>query len=113
MAGDDRQLDLGALRVDSARDGSRHVVALAGELDIITAAPLADEITRVEATEADRIVIDLSEVRFIDSTGIKLLLQVSDRNADGDRLRLVRAPDEVHRVLRVAGIESRLPFGDE
>lgn len=113
MADDDRQLDLGPLTVTSARDGSRHVLALSGELDIVGAEPLADELARVEVSDATQIVIDLSEIRFIDSTGIKLMLQAAERDGDSDRLRLVRGPADVQRVLRLAEVESRLPFEDE
>jgi hypothetical protein len=49
---------------------------------------------------------------LVDSTGIKLLVGAAERDAEGDRLRMVRGPDEIQSVLRVAGIESRLPFED-
>jgi hypothetical protein len=53
------------------------------------------------------------EVTFIDSTGIKLLLQATERDADAGRLRMIRGSDDVQRVLRLAEAESQLPFDDE
>jgi anti-anti-sigma factor len=104
---------LGTLTLTSEREGDMHVVALAGELDLANAADVAQELARVEATDAEAIVVDLSQLEFIDSTGIRVLLEADARSrSDSCRLTLLRPPDRVLRVFKITGIDSRLPFAD-
>lgn len=89
------------------------MIALAGELDLATADEVEQEIVRVEATDADSIVVDLSDLRFMDSTGVRILLSADARSrADGSRLALLRGPAAVQRVFELSGISDLLPFGD-
>ncbi len=102
---------LGGLSMRSELRGGTHTIALDGELDIATHRDVDRELRRVEETDADTIVLDLSAVSFIDSSGIRLLLLACARTrADGDRLRLRRPPDRVFDVLQICGIDALLPF---
>ena len=104
---------LGALTMRSTRDGDAHVIALAGELDLAGADLFGDELRRVEAGDARRIVIDLRDLEFIDSTGIRLIFMADVRaRADGDRLVIRRGPDSVHRIFVITDLADRLPFVD-
>ncbi len=104
---------VGALTIDSRREGAEHVVRLAGELDLAHGADLERELLRVEATDAKRIVVDLSSLTFIDSTGVRVMLQAQARSrADSNRLSLIRPPAPVNRVFVVCGLERLLPFAD-
>jgi anti-sigma B factor antagonist len=97
----------------SERDGVLHSIRVEGELDLATAADLERELKRVEATDARSIVLDLSGVQFIDSTGVRLLVQAHARSrADSNRLSLLRGPAAVQRVLELTGLLDRLPFAD-
>ncbi|HUR87275.1 MAG TPA: STAS domain-containing protein [Solirubrobacteraceae bacterium] len=101
------------LTLTSEPDDDGHVIRLFGELDIASAEMLERELERVEATDAPRIVVDLSGLTFMDSTGIRLLLTTHKRQQDGaDRLRLRRGPDSVHRVFELSGVVEILPFAD-
>jgi anti-anti-sigma factor len=101
------------MAITSGREGDVHVIALAGELDLATADELEQEIVRVEATDADSIVVDLSDLRFMDSTGVRILLSADARSrADGSRLALLRGPAAVQRVFELSGIIDLLPFAD-
>jgi anti-sigma B factor antagonist len=105
---------LGAFDLRSQRDGDVHVVAPSGELDLTTSPALELELRRVESTDAREIRLDLSDLRFIDSSGIQLLVAAERRSRwDSGRLVLTRPPEPVHRVLRMAGVDERLPFGDD
>jgi anti-anti-sigma factor len=105
--------DLGMLTVRSERDGDTHVIALAGELDLVSAAAVDRELRRVEATDADAILVDLSGLQFVDSTGIRLLIETQQRSRwDPGRLALKRPPARVLRVFAIAGIDELLPFVD-
>jgi anti-anti-sigma factor len=103
----------GPLEIRSERHGDDHVVALVGELDVSDTERLADELMRAEGTDARRIVLDLSELQFIDTSGVRLVIEADARSrADGDRLRLVRGPRAVRRVFEIVGLNERLPFID-
>jgi stage II sporulation protein AA (anti-sigma F factor antagonist) len=104
---------LGQLSVRSSREDDVHTIALAGEMDLANAADVERELVRAEATNPARLVIDLSELTFMDSTGIRLLITAHARSrTDGDRLVLIRPPARVLRVLTIAGVDELLPFAD-
>ncbi len=109
---EERARTQGSLILRSVRDADTHVVELLGELDIAGAPNLEEELMRVEATDAPSIVIDLSALEFIDSTGIRLLLMAADRCADDSRLTILRGPQQVHRVFELTDLVGRLPFAD-
>ncbi len=103
----------GYLEIRAERDDDEHVIALTGELDLDGAERVEQELLRAEATDARRIVLDLSDLRFIDSTGIRLILAADARSrADGDRLVLIRGPQAVQRVFELTGIVDLMPFED-
>lgn len=103
----------GAFTLRCARRGAAHVITLSGELDLATAPAVRDELVAAEATDADRIVLDLSALTFIDSTGLRTIVQGCARSkADGDRLRLLRGPTQVQRIFEITATTDMLPFID-
>jgi anti-anti-sigma factor len=103
----------GFLAIRTECSGDEQVIELTGELDLDGAERVTEELVRAEGTDARRIILDLSRLRFIDSTGIRLILAAHGRSrADGDRLALIRGPRSVHRVFELTGIDDRLPFED-
>jgi anti-anti-sigma factor len=86
-------------------------IRLAGELDVATAPRVEEELKQAEAGEEATIVLDLSGLTFMDSTGVRLVLSAHARSRqDSDRLRLVRGPHAVHRVFELSGVADTLPF---
>ena len=105
--------ELGEFSMTSDRDGGTHTVRLYGELDLAHTDAVREELERVEATDARAIVLDLSGLTFMDSTGVRLLLSAHARSrADANRLSLLRGPLSVQRVLELCGVEGMLPFAD-
>ena len=99
------------LTMRSQRDGQTHVVQLIGELDRSNAHTFDDELKRVEATDARRIIVDLSGLEFIGSDGLKAFIQANARSRQrGNRLLLVRGPDQLHKTFETTGLASLLPF---
>ena len=89
-------------------------VMLRGELDISTASSLEDDLRRVEAGGPALLVIDLSRLDFMDSTGLRLLISADQRaRAVGRRLVLVRGNEMVQRVLRLTRLDERLEIVDD
>jgi anti-sigma B factor antagonist len=84
-------------------------VALRGELDISSAPRLSDDLARVEAAGPARIVLDLSTLDFMDSTGLRILIGADSRAREADRrLILIKGNEMVQRVLRVTRLDERL-----
>ena len=91
--------------------GDATVLALSGELDM-AAVPAAEASLR-EALDGSsgRLVVDLSSVTFLDSSGIRLLLQAGAAVRDrGEELSVTRPPEGVWRMLERFRLDSRLPF---
>jgi anti-anti-sigma factor len=106
-------IDLGALTVRSEREGDVHTIRLSGELDLATADDVQRELERVEATDAHSILMDLSQLTFMDSTGVRLLVTAHARaRVDSNRLTLLRGGRAVQRILQLSGVEALLPFAD-
>jgi anti-sigma B factor antagonist len=86
--------------IKSKREGDSVTVAVAGEIDLSTADQLDAAIREAEKTEISRIVVDLSAVSFIDSTGLSVFLEAIKRNRrDGHRLSFV--PSKHDQVVRL------------
>jgi anti-anti-sigma factor len=102
------------LDIRSNRYGPVHIVELIGDLDINTAAAFDAELKRVECSDVQEIIVDLSALRFITAEGLKVLIHANARGRDrDDRLRLLRATAQVHKTFETAGLLSRLPFDDD
>ncbi len=78
-------------------------MVLQGEIDLAAERPLIDEVDAVVGASPDVIVVlDLGDVAFIDSSGVRALLLL--RRAHGDRVILGARSEAVQRVLDIAGL---------
>ena len=89
--------------------GEDHTLLLSGELDMAAEDELETAI--VSCANAARLTLDLSQLTFMDSTGLTLILLADDLcKAHGIVFALVPGRRQVQRVLEVAGVLDRLPF---
>jgi anti-anti-sigma factor len=102
------------VRIETERKDSGARVALFGELDMGATFTLEPELDRlIDRERVQRLVLDLRGVRFMDSTGLRLVVQTEARARDGGvELSLVRPRSEVQRVFEMAGLADFLPFVD-
>jgi anti-sigma B factor antagonist len=92
-----------AVRGVVARDGAV-VIQLAGELDLHNAGDVRRAL--LESTADDRrMVVDLSEVEFIDSTALGVLVEARARLGDDRRFMLAAPGAETRRALEVSGLD--------
>lgn len=85
------------------RDGLA-IMALSGDLDMATAPILRENLARVEDGGAVTIMLDLSEVTFIDSSGLKEFLEARSRARDnGHRLLMSGASPAAQRLFELTG----------
>jgi anti-anti-sigma factor len=102
----------GTLRVHQRLEGLAVVLRTSGEIDMSTAPVLADEFETAltSATAPAPVVADLSDVTFLSSAGLAVLLDARKRcSAGGTPLRLVATGRPVLRSLEVAGLLELLP----
>lgn len=106
-------IEAGLLTMKSAREGDTHRLTLLGEFDLAGAKAYEEEIERIEATDARRVLIDMSSLEFMDSTGLRLLLETDMRaREDSGRVQYVRPEGEVARLLELTRVDERLDFID-
>ena len=88
------------------------VVRVRGELDLATAPQLDEALGGIDP--GGHVVVNLSEVGFLDSSGLAVLLQARQRlgAADGAELRLVVSRPSILRVLEVTGLMAVFPVFD-
>jgi anti-sigma B factor antagonist len=96
--------------VDS-RDGTV-VVSLAGELDLYNAEEVRGALLDATAGGPGVLVVDLEEVRFIDSTALGVLIEARSRMADRNGFRLAAPGLETRRALEVSGLDRHFLVHD-
>jgi anti-sigma B factor antagonist len=95
------------LDIKTSRDGDAVVIALSGELDLATADSLTRLIRDVEESEIGGIVVDLSKLTFVDSSGLQALLTA--RSRIGARISFLPSRhDAVTRVLALTETDQLL-----
>jgi anti-sigma B factor antagonist len=100
-----------AVAVDAAAGGVR-TVRPSGELDIGTA-PKLERALLEDREPGDRIVLDLADLEFIDSTGLRVIVQAAAAAQQGRwELRLRHGRPAVRRVFEISGVLGALPFED-
>jgi anti-sigma B factor antagonist len=95
------------------RDGLVRM-ALMGELDLSSVAKVQEELRRIEADAPATLVVDLSKLTFLDSTGLRCIVTADERAREqGRRIVIVRGPDAVQRVFAITRLEERLEIVDD
>lgn len=88
----------------TARDGARTTVAFRGELDAVTCPKLDAELSQALESDCEEIVLDLSELAFLDSSGLRSILRArSEARQAGKRFELVRPAGAARRALDISG----------
>jgi anti-sigma B factor antagonist len=93
-------------------NGSACVVKLAGELDLYNAPHVRAALAKARAGSPERIVVDLSEVEFLDSTALGTLIEAR-RQMTNTRAFLLAAPGlETRRALEISGLDQHFNVHD-
>lgn len=94
-----------SLTVGTHERGEMVVVSVAGELDMATAPQLQDQITDLLDRGRNRLVFDLTEVSFCDSTGLSVFVRAKNScDEAGGSVRLAAPQRGVLRILEVSGL---------
>jgi anti-anti-sigma factor len=87
------------------------VVRLVGEIDLYNASEVGSALGEITREEPPRVVIDLAEVEFVDSTALGTLIEARKQLGTG-ALILAAPAQEVRRALEVAGLIDHFPVRD-
>jgi anti-sigma B factor antagonist len=95
--------------VTSADDG--HLLRLTGELDMATAHKLRDQLTSLADDGARHVTVDLSDLEFIDSTGLSVLVTGLKRlREQGGDLALRSPRPSTRKILEITGLTEVFPI---
>jgi anti-sigma B factor antagonist len=94
-----------------ASDGSR-LISVFGEVDVASAPAVGQALQEAEVSAARSVVLDLAGVTFLDSAGIRVLLEAVLASRAGMNKLSVRRDyqPQVDRVLAIAGVREALPY---
>jgi anti-anti-sigma factor len=103
-----------SFKIHTELDAGAARATLVGELDIATVPRAEHAIDALLKDGARSLVIDLSDIGFIDSSGLRLFIALNDRAAsEGFELGLIRPRDRSLAVFQITGAEQNLPFVDD
>lgn len=100
-----------AVDVQPQRDVVR--VAPVGEIDLATVGLLRERIGELLSAGFSRLTLDLQGVTFMDSTGLRLVLELVHASRDDHwELSVIEVPYSVQRVFALSGVLDAVPLGD-
>ncbi|MEU8249050.1 STAS domain-containing protein [Nonomuraea sp. NPDC048916] len=101
------------LEMTRHRHGESIVVSLAGEVDVDNAAKVRECLDEAAESPGSRLVVDLSNLTFIDTTGLGVLVRLLDSLRERDGTLSLVAPDgQVLRRLRRTNLAPLFPIFD-
>ena len=99
------------LTVTSRQEGTRSVITVNGEIDVYTAPSLRERLNELVAAGQYDLIVDMSGVEFLDSTGLGVLVGGLKRVRSHDgTLRLVCAQEKILKVFRITGLTKVFPI---
>ncbi|MDX6697347.1 MAG: anti-sigma factor antagonist [Solirubrobacteraceae bacterium] len=102
------------LELDTDETDGQTRVTLRGELDISSAPVLEEALGKVEEGGPPLLLIDLRQLEFMDSTGLRTVVSADQRAREaGRRLAIVRGPEPVDRIFSVTRLDERLELVDD
>ena len=101
------------LQLATRHEGDVAIVSARGEVDVFTAPGLDAELDTLITEGHCRLVIDLSEVAFLDSTGLGVLVKVLKHAREaGGWLHLVVTSDRIRKIFEITGLDASIPIFD-
>jgi anti-sigma B factor antagonist len=99
------------LEIASHEQGTTMVIELAGELDLASATAVRQAMASAVTRRPERILLDLSQLAFIDSSGLHATIELAQRSAAQNvRLVIIPGPRAIQRVFEITGLIEELPF---
>jgi anti-anti-sigma factor len=101
------------LQIESRREGDMVVVGLSGELDLASAPQFESEIESPEVVSSAKLVLDLDNLQFIDSTGLRIIFAAHARSQErGQQFAVTQGSEQVQRLLAITRVSEHLRVVD-
>jgi anti-sigma B factor antagonist len=98
-----------AIELRVSDPGGIPVLSVKGEIDVASSPRFSASLWDLLGAESDTLIVDLSEVSFIDSTGLGALIEAEKHSgAAGKNLRLVVTAPHIRRLLELTGLDEIL-----
>jgi anti-anti-sigma factor len=100
-----------SFHLQTAADGTRRTLALSGELDALVASDVEDAVRRLCDEGIAELVLDLRDLTFIDSTGLRSTLIAYELCQEcGHDFAVIPGPRQVQALFELTGLAGLLPF---
>ena len=101
-------------QISIEREGDVIVATLVGEIDPSNARNLGTELNDAVPNDAMAVVLDLADVRYLDSSGVQLLFELAERLASRQQRLAVAVPPDApaRRVLEIVALDVTAPVAD-
>ena len=97
----------------SVSPGPSPVVTICGQIDLLSAPELREELLLVIRRRGPQVTIDLAGVTFLDCAGLNVLLATGRRaRLEGGSVRLVRVPPRVRRIISLLNLDRAFGLGE-
>jgi anti-anti-sigma factor len=101
----------GILRIGREDNDGDAVLTLEGELDLSSAPALSRELDALEAAHTNRILIDLTDLTFMDSSGLTMVIKANQSaKRNGHHLSFRNASPQVRQLFELTGVLEELTF---
>ena len=94
------------------QNGAACVVRLGGELDLYNAQDVRQALFEACSSSPERVVVDLSEVEFMDSTALGVLIEARTKLENGRAFILAAPALESKRALQISGLDRHFSVHD-
>jgi anti-sigma B factor antagonist len=96
-----------SFEVTDAGQSGVPVLGVRGEIDVATSPEMRDHLVRLLEPQPELVIVDLTEVTFIDSTGLGVLVEaIRGARAGGGDLRLVVTQPHIIKLFELTGLDE-------
>jgi anti-sigma B factor antagonist len=101
------------LSLDHRSEGDRTILEVGGEVDVYTAPKLRERLVELVGEGHYKIIVDMTKVEFLDSTGLGVLVGGLKRVRSHDgTLALVCNQERILKIFRITGLTKVFPMFD-
>jgi anti-anti-sigma factor len=102
------------LQIETRVDGDLTHLVLSGEFDLAGVHTFERAIAQAEHSGPQTILVDLAELQFMDSSGLRALVSANERaKAAGRRFAIVPGPEHVRRVFEITQLDGQFELVDD
>lgn len=102
------------LYIEKTREMDTSILKVSGEIDAYTAPQLKDELLPLIKESDSKVLVDLSDVNYIDSTGLGVFIgALKTANEKGSSYKLVGLQKRVKRLFSITGLDEVIDIDEE